>query len=293
MIDIVEATTAQEALTHLDGNPKFISTCPAAELQDRAGDLTEGAFDFCGTLVTGSQWRSLEALLPPESQQRGTDNINWIQEHRNGRLLEGGSLEDPDWFLGHIHPGNLDAADAALALIPIMLAEMAGVTIKAVEAAGAALPMREGADHLLNLFKDRTIVSFGIEQMIYAWLKQHDIKMTAVATRLGEDDEGRVQGCLLNMVIASTKPLVVDRFRAITGSSPAQTLIIGDTIFDVDMMQEGTFNILIIPPAEADKRLAGFRNGTLSHMWPKLTAILYSDSLMPLVELIELERGRS
>ncbi len=199
MIPIVQVQTAQQALEVLSlGKEVLVTPFPTDELMRRLRVTRAGAFDFCGTLVTGSQWRALESLLPMEDQLRGKANIDWVQAHRGGS--DSSDVEDfQDWFLGHIHPDNKDAIDSALALIPIMLAEKAGVLMEDVCRVGGELPMRDGADLLMQCFAPswRVIISFGIEQEIQQWLRVHELFAYVAATRLGEDPQGRVKGCLL------------------------------------------------------------------------------------------------
>lgn len=289
--DVTHVTNLDQALALVDaGGTRIISRVPITQLIKLAGLVRAGAFDFCGTLTTGSQWRTLDSLMPSHYWERGLEKYRWYQENRHNRQPHTTSLEDPDWFLGSINPENLDAIDASFVVMPIMHAEAAGVLMRDIQEAGRHLPIRPGAKELLCLTNPRVVISFGLETMILPWLQQYDIKSAVAATRVEEDELGRVCGFNVNLVLPSTKRLAADRFRALSGLQEEELLILGDTIFDADMMQPRSFNVLIVPPGETDQKLNDFRNGNLAYMWDRLTMILISDSLMPLVELIRQAR---
>lgn len=89
-----------------------------------------------------------------------------------------------------------------------------------------------------------------------------------------------------NVVVSATKKTALLRFMRLAEVQEHELLVMGDSINDFDMMLEKSLNILLIPPAEIDERLIAFRRGYLKHMWPRLSAILVSNSLFPLVEFI-------
>ncbi len=89
-----------------------------------------------------------------------------------------------------------------------------------------------------------------------------------------------------------------DQFRSRTGhpklAAPARHLCSrgGDSIVDASMMHPDGFNVLIFPCNEKNRDLAEFRANSLAAIWNRLTAILVSDSLVPLVETITTARAQ-
>ncbi len=289
---ISHVTNLYDALTLIDsGVPQIISRVPTPDLFDFAGMVRGGVYDFCGTLITDSQWRAFEALMSDESKRLGKEAIDWYHTTRNNGNAPD-DLENEDWLLGAIMEENIAAVDAALALLPIMRAEKDGVLIADVIKAGAELAPREGAYELMDTVGPALICSFGIEQMIRGWQERYDVACPVAAIRLGVDEQMRVKACNMNLVLPMTKALAAARWRELSDLHPEQVLSIGDTIFDTNMMHPDGFNVLIIPPGEVDKKVAAFREGQLGHMWEKLTMVLFDDDLATLADLVEMGRTR-
>jgi len=284
----------EDAIVLLEGTSSdcLISLVPEDELMRRAARITAGAFDFDGTLTTGSQWRAIDDLMPEVLRELGSQNRDWYWSHLHKIGNLPASVLDPDWFHSDLHEGNQKVAEGAWIAETISLYRQAGLTRRDIEDVWLALPQREGACDLLELVDPRVVISFGVEQVILSWLQNLQVVDTAVAaSRLKFNEEGVVSGCHINLVVSETKQFAADRFRQITGVAEDQLLVVGDSVVDVHMMHPRGFNILIVPRAEADKKLAGFRTNGIGVMWDRLTAILVSDSLQPLVELIERARA--
>ncbi len=295
MIDIRQVETAQQAFDLLsDGEPKIISRYGAPELIRRAGLVKAGAFDFDGTLITKAQWDEVAKLMPEDLRRRDREFIEWYLEHRTDQDLPDTTLDDPDWFHSHLLDSNRTAAEGGSVAQFAHFCERSGITLGNLIETGMELPPRDGAIELLKLFVLYVIISYGIEHVIQGFAKAHGLDPHIVASRFKfREPDMLVMGHEYNVVVSSTKPLAANRFRTLTGIADEEMLVVGDSVVDVEMMHPGGLNILVMPCKEANKKLTAFRNGNLAGMWPKLTAILYSDSLMPLVELIELGRSRS
>jgi phosphoserine phosphatase len=277
-------------LIDIDAGEQIISRIPVPQLMEHAGQVKAGAFDYDGTLTPTSQWKQVSARIPEELRAVDAANrdLYWStpQDQDNGM-----DVSNPDWLLGHIDPRNRDIAEGAWIAETIRLYSEGGITRENLREIAAGIPPRDGAVELLRLFDPRVVISFGMEQIIQDWLMFMDLTGTPVgASRLTFGADNVVHGCHINLVASKTKAVAADRFRKLTGIQEHDLLVLGDSIVDAEMMQPGGLNLLIIPPDEADKKLEAFRNGHLAEMWDRLTAILLSNSLMPLVGLIEMAR---
>ncbi len=281
-----DLTSAKQALQR--GTPQVLSLVPDEELIARLGRVRAGAFDFDGTLVTGSQWKELDGHLSEELQRESDEIRNWYFAHTSGNG-NGVALDHPDWFHGNLAAGNRLVAEAAWIAESIRLFEKGGIRMAHIQETARRLIGREGAGELLELMSPRVVISFGIEQVITAWLAHHELSAHVAATRLKFKDD-IVSGCHINLVVGETKPFAADRFRTLAGVTEQELMVVGDSIVDAAMMHPDGFNVMIMPPGESDKRLTEFRENHLPAMWDRLTLILQSDSLLPLVELVRVAR---
>lgn len=268
---------------------QVLALCPINELMARLACVRAGAFDFDGTLVTGSQWKTLDEFMSWELREEAEAIRDWYFAHTRDGGNNGLSLDDDDWFHADLAAGNRLVAEAAWIAESIRLFGKAGIGMEQIEQTAQQLIAREGAIELLALMSQRVVISFGIEQVINAWLTFHGLRSPVAATRLTFKN-GSVAGCHINLVVGETKPFAADRFRKLTGVSEQELMVVGDSIVDAAMMRPGGFNVMIMPPGESDKRIVEFRENHLPAMWDRLTVILQSDSLLPLVELIRAAR---
>jgi len=288
MLHVASLEKATELLA--EKTPRLLCRLAPAEIMKQAARVKAGAFDFDGTLVTGSQWKSVEALMPAPLKAEQESIRNWYYAHTNNGNELSLPVTDPDWFHGTLIKGNRLVAEGAWIAESFRLFGKAGITEAQIKQVSFGISPREGALDLLNLFDPRVIISFGIEQVILAWAKHHGVPSAVAASRLQFDDRGVVSGCHINLVASETKEFAADLFRKATGIHEEELLVLGDSVVDIAMMHPNGFNILIVPPSETDKRIADFRHNHLEAMWDKLSLILISDSLLPLVELIETAR---
>lgn len=286
-LPVIQVSTHEQAIAALSTKrPKLLSLITPAQLRRLLGQVRAGAFDFDGTLVTGSQWMQLDQLLPPELQKEADRIRSWYFAQTQDGHATPILLDHPDWFHGRLASGNRLVAEGAWIAEGIRLFEKARITKHQLQETATHLPARDGAIALLQLMQPRVIISFGIEQIIQAWLAHHAIEAPIAASRLFFNDFDIISGCHINLVASETKKLAADRFRLLTDVHEQELLVIGDSLVDVEMMHSGGLNVLIIPPGEQDKRLVDFRHNHLSTMWDRLSLILQSDSLQPLVNLI-------
>lgn len=290
MIPIETVQDFSEVAQHINGEPKFIVSCGPTEFIARAGRLTGGLFDFDGTLHPSSQWRVIMNRLPRDliEHDERIRSWYWNQLHGKPAFVD---LDHPDWFHGIMEIGNQAVVDGAWAASSIHMLMQGDVRRQAFQEVAQELGARKGAIELLELLARRAVVSYGLETIISDWLVHHQVTSAIAATRLHFNADGRLTDYHPNIVASPTKEHAANRFRAVTGIHERNLLVVGDSVVDIHMMHEGGFNVLILPPTEADRKLRDFRENNLSGMWARLTAILVSDSLQPLVDLINLRRG--
>ena len=106
------------------------------------------------------------------------------------------------------------------------------------------------------------------------------------ASRLIFDNDGRIENLHINIVGSGSKQFAAQRFRRLTQIDDSELLVVGDSVVDVHMMSELTFNVLVVPRSEIDRKLKDFRQNNLAAMWNRITMILADDSLEPLVQLL-------
>jgi len=268
------------------GVPNIISRVPLLDLMSRAALVRHGLFDFDGTLIGGSQWRALGELMPEYLREADLENARWYRSQRHGQHEQDSSLEDPDWWIDELETGNTLAVDGAWVASTVAMLALSGVTWNDIEHAAATLPARAGAVELIRLMDQRAVVSFGIEQFIQAWLLHHGLRVPVAATRLLYDSSGRVERPHINIVGAGSKKFAAARFRRLANVEERSLLVVGDSVVDVHMMGEDSFNVLVVPRTEVDHKLQDFRENNLEVMWERITMILFDDSLESLVDLL-------
>lgn len=282
------ARTLDEALAMVaSGNSNIISRIPLWDLMSRAALVVHGLFDFDGTLTPGSQWRAMGNLLPEDLRTIDLDNYLWYHSHIHDQDVDGVSLEDPDWWIGHLETGNKLAVDGAWIAGTFFMQQRAQVTRTDIRYAATTLAPRMGVAQLLGLMHQKAIVSFGIEQFIQDWLAHHKISAPVAASRLIFDDRDRVDHLHINVVGAGSKEFVANRFRNVAHTPKNGLMVVGDSVIDIHMMTQDSFNVLIIPPSELDRKMRDFRKNNLAAMWGKITMILADDSLEPLVAFLQ------
>ncbi|MBT5808633.1 hypothetical protein HOI18_05165 [Candidatus Uhrbacteria bacterium] len=73
----------------------------------------------------------------------------------------------------------------------------------------------------------------------------------------------------------------------------SQLLVVGDMLSDTELMRNDSFNVLVISTLDMDELLERAIRRFLETSWSKITMIICSDSLMPLVDLISHTREQA
>ncbi len=274
------------------GVANVISRVSMHELMSRAARVNNGCFDFDGTLHTGNTWAAVGRHLPEALREQDAAIRTWYWRQFHTKAPQQ-SLDDPDWFHGHMLPWNQAVVDGAWVANDVHWYMEAGLTRDDFEAVAQELIARPGASELLQLMRHRAIITFGIEQVAQSWLGNRGISAAVAGTRLTFDEAGRLTGHHPNVVASPTKEHAARRFRELCDSTEDETLVIGDSLVDVHMMGKNSFNVLVVPPAELDRKLRDFRDNSLGPMWGRITMILADDSLEPLVALLHDARQNS
>lgn len=283
-------THALELIT--SGVPNIISRIPLWDLMSHAALVRDGLFDFDGTLHTGNTWATVGRRLPEELRARDAAIREWYWTHLH-TPPNGHTLDDPDWFHGHLMGSNQAVVDGAWVANDVQWYMQGGLTREDFLAVARELKERYGSRDLLRLMRHRAVITFGIEQVAQDWLTVREIPTPVAGTRLIFDETGRLTGHHPNVVASPTKEHAARRFRELTGSGEQELLVIGDSVVDIHMMTGRTFNVLIVPPSELEKKLHDFRENNLGAMWERVTMILADDSLEPLVQFLQEARERT
>lgn len=285
---LIQARSADEALTHIrSGSFAIISRIDISELFNRAALVRDGIFDFDGTLTEGSQWRSVGELMPESLRSVDIENYQWYHDHLHDQDVQDVSLDDPDWWIGHLETGNKLAVDGAWLAATVYMLRLSGVTKGQIQSAAKSLQARQGVTPLIKSLRNKAVISFGMEQFIQSWLEHHQIEIPVAASRILFDEEDIVDRVHINIVGSGSKEFAAARFRRISGSSDRELMVVGDSVVDIHMMSQSSFNVLIIPPSELKKKMKGFRENNLEVMWNRVTMILASDSFDPLLQFFK------
>jgi len=268
------------------GVPNVISRIPLWDLVSRAAMVRDGLFDFDGTLHAGNTWAAVSRRLPVALREKDAAIRTWYWNQLHTQAPRR-SLDDPDWFHGHMPTLNQAVVDGAWVANDVHWYMEAGLTRDDFEDVAKELQARPGSADLLQLMRHRAVITFGIEQVAQSWLRARGISAAVAGTRLMFDEEGRLTGHHPNIVASPTKEYAARRFRELSGSTEPETLVTGDSVVDVHMMGEDSFNVLVIPPSELEKKLRDFRENNLAPMWSRITMILADNSLEPLVTLLQ------
>ncbi len=264
-----------------------------------ASQVLHLAADFDNTLTPDNEWVLIQRYLLEDLRAQEQADRDWYLAQTSDSVQSVVSLEDPDWFQSHVQPGNRVAVEGAWIARSLARHMQSGLNRGAVVTVGKEMKPRAGLPELFQLTQHQVVISFGIEQVVLSFLANQGLQAAVAANRLcfedGDGLSGNMSASLTgygrNVVVSSTKAIAARLFAKQTGGQPPNILSIGDSIVDLDMMPDNGFNVLLLPPGEANRKLAAFRDNHLAAMWGKLTIILVSDSLMPLVDLIRESRA--
>lgn len=271
---IVCATTVEELRRHVETaaeGPLIVINWNRLEdgvddLSFRLGAAKVLIADFDGTLHPGSQWMQMRTLMNP-----------------------GGAAADQaaaERYYGLSSAERTAYDNNAFIFGSIRFLQEAGVSYGEMREAMRVLHPREGALDLLRMFNDRSmVVSFGIRDAIEQWLRYYSVhsRVSSLQMKWGAHNvlEGYEPG---TVVTDDNKGFVATAAMAHFGVEPRDCLVIGDSVTDIGMMIDGTLGVLVIPGTDPQKIRRKARAEELPDLWPRVSAVLVSDSLQPLLD---------
>ena len=218
--------------------------------------------DFDGTLHPGNQWLHFRQVLLPE-----------LADQNQSRLEQ------------YLARGEkTDANDIAFIFSSCHSLKHSGLMREALKRCAQNAPPREGA--LMRSFDGRVqVVSFGIHDYIVEWLSHHDVRAQVAALRFLWEGSNLAGFDPHTVVTDGNKGFMVQLFNAMHDLSQEEVIVLGDAPTDIQMMQPENISMLLIPSKDPQDGRQAFRMSALGDLWPRVRAILASDSLQPLVEM--------
>lgn len=284
--------TVDEARALLTGSQDRIITSLSAEgVLRRARSIEAAAFDFCGSLAVGNQWQAVKKYLREDLREEDDADRDWYFHWSADNHGNGASLSDPDWFMGHSVHANASAVEGAWLARSFRRFVDGKMHQWVFENAGKEIVLREGARELFDLISTRVVISMGMEQVIQSALTHNNLTAAVAAGRLIFGPDGVLTGYHPNLVVGSSKRAALERFMELNRLPVQRHLVLGDTFIDTEMMPDGAFNVWILPRKAEFDSIAAFRNTHFEAMLKRVTIVLSSNSLMPLVNLIRQARA--
>jgi len=232
--------------------------------------------DFDGTFHIGNQWADVREMISP---------VFLAEAERELRAyLEGDTV-------------RTDRDDIRFLLNSVGRLVGSGIHTEDFLTAARGRNPREGTAELINSFGDPLkfgdhvcVVSFGLYDYIDFWF--HTLAgsrrslVTVMALRLKWAGDGLLDGCDVGTVVTDgNKGYMADVFRAQHKLEPDETVVVGDAPTDFQMMHPDNIGVLVVPHFDPEKDREKYRNNGLPKLWPRVSAVLVSDSLMPLARL--------
>lgn len=295
MTEIVYASSLQEAhtkaLERVDNGhtqPFLISLMRPEELIQRLGQVRHGIFDFDDTLAVSNQHAQLRQHLSPQTSQFDEEILAWML--RADKTFMGIAPEEI-WFADQENPELIERAVFEAAFVARNLTTFGdeGITRGLIEQIGAGMEGRVGAVELFARLNQTCIITYGFQQIIEAWCGANNIKTLTAGIRFIYSEDDRIIGFHPGSVVTgATKGIVAKRFRAQTGISGQPILTMGDRPFDLEMMYEhpAAVNALIFAPNKAKGRFECFDIPENRERFKRVSCVLISDTLNPLVDLL-------
>jgi|GEM_PF-2670224 len=257
-------------------------------------DAEAGLFDFDGTLhggkqgtpQTGNQWKDIAKLMTPEDQAGDREEASWYFARKDGEPTPEEITRFGFNSIRRMRSSRISEDDY------VRLAR--------------ASPPRDGAVRLLRSFARRharercAIVSFGMERYIREWSAEHGVEdgLIIAATKVHFTGRFRDEGTYISAItstVSHADPLsfvgthnkghvahaIVESFEI----PMERVLVAGDSPTDMHMMSAGNLAVLVVPHGDPDPQRVAFRLRGLAEMWPRVAAVLVSDSLEALAEM--------
>ncbi|NBS41644.1 hypothetical protein EBS80_03205, partial [bacterium] len=181
---------------------------------------------------------------------------------------------------------DLSSEQAAYGTRTMMRWAAAGITRDQLRSVGARIELRDGVRELFDAIPNRTIVSFGVEDLIESCLDANRLTATVVANRLFYGEDGRVRSHHPHVVVNATKRLIAHRLLERGNVPPEHVLCVGDSIGDIEMAPPFGLNVLLLPRDALEGQIGKWRDGQLPQLWEKVRAVVVSNSLLPVWELV-------
>ncbi len=231
--------------------------------------------DYDASLHPGNHWNSMRALMTPD--------LRAADEADLAAYLDGGA-------------DRTDHDDIGFIFRSVERLEESVLTTDKLARAAAGYEPREGTVPFLMSFERQgeclsnvCVMSFGIRDFIHLWLERvmpylrHG--MSVMALRLKWTGSCLVGYEPHTVVSDGNKGFLADAFCASRGLAPGRTIILGDAPTDLEMLRPENIGILLVPKVDDEPARRAFRMRGLERLWPRVSAVLVSDSLTPLAEL--------
>ncbi|MBU0646616.1 haloacid dehalogenase-like hydrolase [Patescibacteria group bacterium] len=286
--------------------PFVISRIKRKELLRNLTQVKYGIFGFDQTLHSASQWTEIRRILGPKAQALWETDIS--KRPINGQAVTISNLIKGQYL--YMSPAGQPLVEQAMLQTEwtaqlIQALKEQQVTREQIRSIAQYLPMRAGAAEILRPMMKVSVISWGLREIINAWLeingianafKRNSIRVLELgATELRFDDQERVTGHVSSsLVVNANKSIKANRFLEGCGVSEGLTLAVGDSIYDMEMMPFvrisaeqaiSGVNVLIMSPATALETLNEFDQHRMPRLWQRVTCLLIADDFYPLLEL--------
>lgn len=270
------------------GQDMLFSSLSMEELQARLALVTYGFFDYDGTVVEENQWAKLQELMSDINKE--LERLDRTYYFQNKDQFGNSPFPGNDFWAIAEDTFNLSAFEAAYVTRSIGRLITDLVIRLQIENIGANMTVRQGIKELFEKLQRVHIISYGIEQVIMACIKANFLDAKVCGWRLIFEDNNKrlISNHPRYIVVTEVKGQIVQSIMKREGLKPEQTLGLGDSLGDIDMMQYGGLNGLIIPIKGAHKKLDMARNDYLFTIWKtgKLSFVIVGDTFNSLLEVM-------
>ncbi len=252
-------------------HPKLI-TRPGGRFLERVRNAAAILADNDGTVTSGASWAAVGQYLGDSHAEDERKDREWYYNHAHleqsaDRWADRALKDDSDWA----------AAEGAWGARTIIRLANAGVTREQIRVAGATLTMRAGVRELLGRHLHRTIITFGIADVVNGFLRAYCLPQTEVTGfQLTYRDNGAVSGHHPGSVVTrACKGKAAQRFLTSRGLRPEQSFSVFDSVVDRRLILPGGTSLLLVPGTEPNRALHRFRDMHVETLWNEgLDAVL-------------------
>lgn len=278
MTDVLELDSDRELLErlpalHPDAHATLIvnrGRVPNADAFATAFRAARGMVsDFDGTAHAGNQWGDLRRHM--------------TAAHR---------ADDEADLKGYFVPGRTRTPREDIAFLCRSARRLvdSGLRREMIKTCARQAAPRHGAEELYASFGDEVaFVTYGVWEFVTDWADHHGIKAEAFGLRFDWSTfplQRNATGFQLGTAVTEhNKGACREIFCAARNLDPNEVVVLGDAPTDLQMMSPDNLGVLLIPKIDPDQGRMAFRLAGLHEMWPRVAAVLVSDSLAPLAEL--------